>query len=135
MALQIFSQKLFVENADGFSSAVFNFYTYVFSAVFLSVCFVINSTKNADKTESSIKKIKPVFGYILVMSVCLFLNSYFKTVAANHIPAAQLYPLTQGAALILSTFMSAIFFKEKLTPKCIVGIVLAFAGLIFINVL
>ena len=31
--------------------------------------------------------------------------------------------------------MSAVFFKEKMTPKCIIGILIAFTGLIFINVL
>lgn len=129
-----FSQKLFVKSESGFSSAVFNFYTYVFSAAVLLICFIFLSSKAGD-TKSSAVKIKSVFGYILIMSLCLFLNSYFKTLAAAHIPAAQLYPLMQGAALILSTFMSAIFFKEKPTAKCILGIVIAFVGLIFINVM
>ena len=69
------------------------------------------------------------------MSVCLFLNSYFKTMAAGILPSAILYPLSQGASLILSSFMSMLFFKEKLTAKCITGIALSFAGLLIINLL
>ena len=38
-------------------------------------------------------------------------------------------------ALIQSMGMSTIFFKEKVTPKAIVGIVLAFVGLLVMNVL
>jgi len=41
----------------------------------------------------------------------------------------------QGAALILSMGMSALFFKEKVTPKAILGILLAFVGLLVMNVL
>ncbi len=69
------------------------------------------------------------------MALCLFANSFFKTLAAQHLSSVLLYPLLQGSALILSTIMSAVFFKEKLTAKCIVGIVIAFIGLIIINML
>ena len=73
--------------------------------------------------------------YIVIMSVMLIANSYFKTKAATHLDSAQLYPLTQGLALILSTLMASVFFKEKLTLKCVVGIFIAFIGLIVTNVL
>jgi multidrug transporter EmrE-like cation transporter len=69
------------------------------------------------------------------MSVMLIANSYFKTKAATHLDSAQLYPLNQGMALILSTLMASVFFKEKLTLKCVVGIFIAFIGLIVMNVL
>jgi multidrug transporter EmrE-like cation transporter len=73
--------------------------------------------------------------YIVIMSVMLIANSYFKTKAATHLDSAQLYPLNQGMALILSTLMASVFFKEKLTLKCVVGIFIAFIGLIVMNVL
>ena len=78
--------------------------------------------------------IKPVFIYILIMSVCLFSYSYFKTIAAQYLNSVQLYPLAQSGSLILSTVMSAALFHERLSVKCIVGIVLSFAALIVINV-
>lgn len=129
------SQKLFVKAESMASGAVFNFYTYVFSSIVLFVCCLFFFRKKEEDEERPVDKIKSVFWYIVVMSICLFLNSYFKTLAAGFIPAAQLYPLNQGLGLILSTVMSAVFFKEKMTPKCIIGILIAFTGLIFINVL
>ena len=69
------------------------------------------------------------------MSICLFANSYFKTKAAGFLDSAQLYPLNQGMALMLSSAMSAVLFHERLTVKCILGLVISFAGLIIINVL
>lgn len=130
--LQSFSQKLFVKLSIGTSATVFNFYTYLFSTVLLGICFFAFSAR-AKNTETV--QVKPIFGYISVMAVCLFLNSYFLTLAADHLTSAQLYPLQQGCALLLSTAMSAVFFKEKLTVKAVVGIVLAFIALIVMNVL
>ena len=74
-------------------------------------------------------------GYILLMALFLFANSYFKTLAAKHLSAVLLYPLNQGFALILSALMASVFFKEKLTAKAVIGIVTAFIGLLIINLL
>ncbi len=130
-----FSQKLYVKTVADSSAAVFNFYTYIFSALVLLVFYL--GAKVTDKTGSSSETdvLRCVGGYVAVMSVCLFLNSYFKTMAAGILPSAILYPLSQGASLILSSFMSMLFFKEKLTAKCITGIALSFAGLLIINLL
>jgi uncharacterized membrane protein len=67
------------------------------------------------------------------MSLALFANSYFKTVAAVYLDSAQLFLLNRGIALILSSLMAAIFFKEKMTIKSVLGIVLAFIGIVIIN--
>ena len=127
-----FSQKLFRENSGDTPIAVFNLYTYFVSAVLLGICFLAISAKSESRMPSDIK---PIFGYILVMSLCLFLYSYFKTLAAGYLSSAQLYPLAQSGSLILSCIMAAVFFKEKLTAKCVLGILLSFAALIVINVL
>jgi len=44
-----------------------------------------------------------------------------------------LYPLISGAALILSALMACIFFKEKITPKCILGIIIAISAIVIMN--
>ena len=58
-----------------------------------------------------------------------------KTLAAARLDAILMYPLSQGADMILSSAMASILFREKLTPKGIAGISLAFAGLLIINLL
>lgn len=69
------------------------------------------------------------------MAICLYANSYFKTLASEHLSAVLLYPLNQGCALILSAVMAAVLFRERLTAKAVFGILTAFAGLLIINVL
>ena len=127
-----FSQKLFTKCVPEGSAAVFNFYTYVFAALVL-VIFFAATRKQGESIDG--KNLKKIFGFILIMAICLFANSYFKTLASRHLSAVLLYPLNQGCALILSAVMAAVLFKEKLTAKAIVGMLTAFAGLLIINLI
>ena len=43
------------------------------------------------------------------------------------------YSAIQLGGLILSALMAAVFFKEKITPRCIIGMVLAFAAIILLK--
>ncbi len=127
-----FSQKMFVKVLPNVPVSVFNLYTYIFAAVILAIVYTfISSKENVQFDKSSWEK----YAYILIMSVALIANSYFKTKAASYLDSAQLYPLNQGMALILSTLMASVFFKEKMTVKCISGIFIAFIGLIVMNAL
>lgn len=127
-----FSQKMLKYEVPGGSAAVFNFYTYVFSAVSLAMVLLLCQRSAEEKKEPS--PIPGVFGYIVVMAISLFLNSFFLT-KANSIPSAILYPLERGISMILSGLMAAFLFKEKMTVKAVSGLVLAFIGLLIINML
>jgi drug/metabolite transporter (DMT)-like permease len=125
-----FSQKTYVHLTPDGSVGVFNFYTYIFAALTLLLFFLVSGKIENAPNDGKTKKAMLA---VAIMSVCLFANSYFKTLAAEFIAPAILYPLSTGAALILSVLMSVLFFKEKATPKCIIGVVLAFAALIIMN--
>ena len=71
--------------------------------------------------------------YVAIMAVCLFANSYFKTLAAGRLAAVVLYPMTQGLSLIASAGMSALFFREKVTLRVALALLLAFPALLCIN--
>ena len=132
-----FSQKMFTREIPEGNVAIFNLYTYLFAGITLAVCSLCfrHFEKKITKLQPPMKIIRPIIGYIGVMAVCLFLNSYFKTLAAQYLDAAQIYPLSQGGSVMLSMAMSAIFFKEKINMRCIVGVVLSFVALLFINLL
>ena len=130
-----FSQKLFVKNATEIPTSVFNFYTYVFSAMTLVIFYIYFSLKQKEKSEKTKANSRMVVAYIGIMAACLFINSYFKTLAAHYLDSAKLYPLNQGLALVISMFMSSLLFGEKLTKKSVFGVALAFLGLLIINVL
>lgn len=136
-----FTQKIFkYNNADDTPASVFNFYIYVFSAVvLLLVFFCLKEKKPAPASlldgEKTTDWDRRKVLYILIMAIFLFCNTYFKTLASERLPAVQVYPLAQGSALVLSSLMAALFFKEKIKPLCIVGLLVLFTGLLLINVI
>ena len=135
LSLSDFSQKLYVETASDVRTSIFNFYTYIFSSLVLSASFLIFKSKDKGPISADVKLVKSIFGTVAVMAICLFANSFFKVLAAKELDAATLFPLSQGTALILSSLMAAVFFKEKPSAKSIAGMICAFAGLIIINLL
>ena len=134
--LSDFSQKLFVKEIPNVDISLFNLFTYLFATItLLIVCPVFRKKeKSTEKLTSYHSFIKPIFHFILIMSACLFLNTYFKTKAAIYLDAILLYPLSQGCAVVLSLLMSIFVFKEKITTKGIIGIVISIISMILINV-
>ena len=128
-----FSQKLFTVYAPDVPTAVFNFYTYIFAFLMLLICLPFFKASSGSADLSVVRVLKPIFGYIGVMAICLFLHSFTKTLAAHDLPSAVLYPLANGCALLLSTGMAVLFFGEKLTVKCLCGVGLAFLGVFAVN--
>ena len=134
--LSDFSQKLFVKMRPEGSIAAFNLYTYFFAGiVLLFACLLFRRAdrKQGHELRGPFSVIKPIWLYVLIMAACLFGNSIFKTESARYLDAAQLYPLIQGASVLVSLFMSSVFFKEKINGRCIVGIVLSFIALLMLN--
>lgn len=126
-----FSQKLYIYTVEKSNIALFNLYTYFFAAIVLLIAFLF--FKKEEGSGFYKNSMKTVFFYIFVMSVCLFLCSYFQTLAAKYLDASVLYPLNRGIALMLSALMASVFFKEKITKKCIIGMVVAFISIMVIN--
>ncbi|MBQ8358014.1 MAG: hypothetical protein IJX39_09455 [Clostridia bacterium] len=136
-----FAQKWFIHDFPAGSTTVFNFYTYVFSAAVLIIPLLAVICKGrltkkgaaVPRTQNALRVVTGVLPYLVIMALCLFLHSFFTTTAARYLSPAQLYPLSQGTGLILSLLMAAILFKEKITPRCMVGILIAFGALVIIN--
>lgn len=126
-----FSQKLFVKTVSNVPLSVFNLYTYLFGLLCLALFYLL--VQSDERVEGAV--FKKIVGYIAVMALCLFAYSYFKTAAAGFLDSVLLYPLSQGAGMIIATTMAALFFGEKITPRCVIGVTTAFLGLLVINVL
>ena len=128
-----FSQKMIVNSFPQVSNAAFNFYTYAFAMTALAITFLvlrIRLPQEGGDLAGSFKKALPL---LLIMAAALFGNSFFKTASAKYLTAAVLFPLSHGVALIFSSTMAAIFFKEKPTGKSILALVLIFIAMLLIN--
>ena len=124
-----FSQKLFTHYSAA-SVSTLNLLTYFISSVVLCGVFFLAKEKGCTVENGLFRK---TFVSVLIMSVCLFLNSYFKALTTMYLPATQIYPMYQAGGLIISALMSAVFFKERITLRCVVGMILAFVAILLLK--
>jgi len=123
-----FTLKLFTTYSQS-SKSMLNLLTYLVSAFILGG-MVLLPQRGGEKVKIPWKKIVLP---ISLMSVCLFLNSYFKAFSTQYLPDAALYPIYQAGGLILSTLIGAVFFKERVTVRCVIGLVLAFGAILLLK--
>ncbi|MBQ7879820.1 MAG: EamA family transporter [Clostridia bacterium] len=133
-AVTDFSQKAYMRSV-GESAAAFNFYTYLIGFLILAVLqLATNAKKDGVVLSTAVKDKRHILAYFF-MSLFLFLNTALKTLAAGVLGSAQIYPVLQGANLILSGLMAHFLFKERASVKSIVAMALAFCGLLIMNLL
>ena len=134
--------KIYVHNEYG-SASVFNFYTYVGATVTLALVslgiliFKPRKDKKAlsgdEKPTDDKLKVGKLLPYIAIMALCLFFNSYFKTLSAKTLDAVIIYPISQVGGMMLSSIMAACLFGEKLNAKGIIGMLTALCAMLIIN--
>ena len=124
-----FSLKLFMHYSRA-SISTLNLISYAIATVVLCLILLFPS----EKVRFDAKKMLCSTALIIaIMSACLFINSYFKALANNYLLPAQVYPIYQAGGLIFSALMASIFFKEKITLRCVLGLVLAFIAIILLK--
>ena len=123
-----FLQKVLSHNYPNDSVAAFNFYAY--AAAMLASAVVVPFVRPKGAKPVAVGKFA---WYLAVMAACLFLNSYFKFLAARHIDAAIMYPVCQGSGLVLSALMAAVMFREPVKKRSIVGLILVFGAMMLIT--
>lgn len=131
-------QKVYVHTTENGAASVFNFYTYVSATVTLSIVYagimIFGKKKNGDGPEEKKNlKLGKIFPYIFMMAICLFFNSFFKTLAAGYLDSVILYPISQVGTMLLASVVAVVFFKEKMNKKGVLGIVVALCAMLLIN--
>lgn len=66
---------------------------------------------------------------LILVSALLSGGSYLlQLTAAVHLPASVLYPTVTGGSILFTAAAGRLFYKEKLTPKLLCGVILCFLG-------
>lgn len=120
------------------STSFFGLLTFLFAALLLIVSLPIVCKKKNSTVKQSIKvfPFKKLWIYLILIAVFLYFNTYFGTLTNAYINNTVLiYPLKFGSNLLLSAVMAAIFFKEKINLRSIIGMILITTSIILINVI
>lgn len=126
-----FSQKLFTAFSKAEISTL-NLLTYIISALALLLFYMVPENQNSNKINPR-ELFQKTFWMIMIMSVSLFVNSYFMALSTHYLTATQLYPISRAGGMIAAALMSAIFFGEKITFRCVLGISLSFVAILLLK--
>ena len=77
---------------------------------------------------------KKVFLVALMLSVAVFIINQLATMSTPLISAVILFAFINGGATIISTLVGAIFFKEKISARSALGLVLGIGSLILLQI-
>jgi len=130
-----FSQRLYVHLIPDGSASAFQFYTFLTASVVFVIFYLSFETRRGVLSQPAGKLIASNIGYVAVMAVCLFLNSFFRLKASGCLSSMEMYPLNQGSTLVLSALMAAVCFKERPNTRSMAGMILTAVGLTVINIL
>ena len=125
-----FMQKVYAHKI-GANGSVFTFYTY--AMMLIPMLAVLLVCKKSGKAPSKVLFDRWHIYAFLLISLGLYVNSFTKVLAARLMPATQMYPTLQGANLIASATMASLLFKERITWRSALGILIAIAAVILMN--
>ena len=137
-------QKVFSVLVPGGNVAAFSFLMFAFSAVVLYVAYfllVITQKKKAapENLQPKQKKWKPLPKVLLICGVFLafavFVINMLVTELGKTVESAILFSVSYAISIVMTILVGSIYYKEKITPKNVIGILLCVGALAMINFL
>ena len=125
------SMQMFTNYVPNGNMSWFIVLGYVFASVLLMIIypFILKRTEGETKLKGK------VCFYAGSSAAMGFVIQQFTTMLITMLPSFVLFPLLNGTAVIVSTIVGAVSFKEKITVKNSLGIILGLASLMAINLL
>ena len=90
---------------------------------FLFVAFLISLVFTFVRVKGDLKGLSgKVTVFAIICGVCTFLMNDINLKLSGMLPSQLFFPLVNGSAIVLSSAMSIVLFKEKLTAKQYIGL-------------
>ena len=96
------------------------------------LCSLIYSLIRAKKSFGELRFTKKLLFFALFSGACTFVMNFLNLKLSGLLPSQLFFPVINGSAIVLSSLMSILLFKEKLTKKQIIGLCGGIAALIAI---
>lgn len=120
-------QKIYAVTVTDKDISYYTFYTFAVSTVILLVATLFFRKETACDSRGIVRE---NFLFLTVMAIGNFASTYFQSIAAKTVDSIILYPVFNALILIAGGVVSTVFFKEKFTKSCLVGLILVFVALI-----
>jgi drug/metabolite transporter (DMT)-like permease len=111
---------------------------FVSSAAFCAIFAALlkrRESRFADATKKQSKDKKQacfMLGIMIASGACVAVNNKFNLYLSGVMDSAVFFPIVNGGGLVLTTLAAVILFKEKLSIKQWIGVVLGIASVVFL---
>ena len=102
---------------------------FLFVAFAFAVLFNLISNKGIDTKQ---KLPRSIVLFALICGGCTFAMNFINLKLVGMLPSQLFFPVVNGSAIVLSTIMSVLIFKEDLTKRRTIGLIGGIASLIAI---
>ncbi|MBR7160382.1 MAG: hypothetical protein IKD20_05025 [Clostridia bacterium] len=135
---------LFSPLGAGANSAMYSFLTFIFNCLIMLGCLLfIYLRKKKTPAIAPSDDYKPVaFGLSKVLLICglalafaLFVINLLVTEMSKSVDSILLFPISSAISIFITTLIGWIVFKEKLTPRNFVGLIIGLISIIVIGML
>lgn len=128
------SQKMFTEYVPKGNVSVFSFLSYTIISVFLGAYYlIISKNDKADRKEKKTFLSKDLIICGASMSIATFIIGQLATISTALISPVMLFTFICGGGTIIATLVAAVFYKEKITVKTALGVIIGVISLVVIK--
>ena len=92
---------------------------------FLFIAFICSLVYSHIRAKKNLKELdfkRKHIWFALLCGICTFGMNFLNLKLSGLLPSQLFFPVVNGSAIVLSSLMSVMFFKEKLTKKQITGL-------------
>jgi drug/metabolite transporter (DMT)-like permease len=137
------AQKAFAKIVPNGSAAMYSFLTFALNAIMLYACYgvirlpqkkkIVNVGEGEERKSEALSKLLWICGFILAFAI--FVINMLVTELGKSVDSAVLFSVSYAISIIITILVGAIYYKEKITSKCMIGILLCIGALAIINFL
>ncbi|MBQ8815477.1 MAG: EamA family transporter [Lachnospiraceae bacterium] len=114
-------------NPEG-SVTLFSFFSFAVPAVAFGAYLLIAGEKGGQE-----KLEKGLYAPAVLLAAAMFVINQLVTMATSYVPTAILFTVPNGANNIFAALMAAVLFKEKLTVRSVLGLVLSIISFVWVR--
>lgn len=137
-------QKYFALRVEGANTPLFSLVTFTFCGLFMLVCFLFTLRKKDDELtvkpkEEVAETRQPLLTKRLIicgtlLALALFSINIIVTEMSKTVPSIVIFPVSSAISILVATLVGYFVFKEKLSVKKIIGLVVGLASIIIIGI-
>ena len=137
-------QKLFASDFSGYSLSWFLSLSFLFIVAFCGVLFFVTTLieKCKEKNSSYLSNSKSTpkknnfnqksFVFTMLLGFCMGAINKMNTFLSGKLPSIIVFPILNGGGIILTTLISLLIFKEKISLKQKLGVGVGVLAIVFI---